>query len=86
MKLICLKITKRDNMDDLKHKIQTDPDFINCPEFDNSLKKFADAHPNGVDEKTIAKVMMVTKDEVKKIYQSAIQNLRSKLPVNIDRE
>jgi hypothetical protein len=73
-------------MQDLKKRVETEPDFIDCPEYDNSLKKFVDAHPNGVDEKTIAKVMVATKDEVKKIYQSAIQNLRARLPVNIDQE
>lgn len=73
-------------MQDLKRRVETEPDFINCPEYDNSLKKFVEAHPNGVDEKTIARVMATTKDDIKKIYQSAIQSLRSKLPVNIDQE
>lgn len=64
-----------------KHKILEDEDFIDYPRFKNSLKKFIEKHPDGVDNETIAKVLQMEEDEVEATYQSAIQKLKNNLGV-----
>lgn len=60
----------------LKKKIKDDPDFIYCPRLGNSLSKLLDKHPEGIDEDRIQTVLMMTKGQMDKIYESAIKKLR----------
>lgn len=60
----------------LKQKIKEDPDFIYCPRLGNSLNKLLDKHPDGIDEERIQTVLMMTKKQVEKIYESALNKLR----------
>lgn len=60
----------------LKQKIKEDPDFIYCPRLGNSLTKLIDKHPDGIEEDRIQTVLMMTKKQVDKIYESAIKKLR----------
>jgi hypothetical protein len=61
---------------DIKQLIETDEDFIYCPRLGNSLDKFIDNHPDGVDEDRIAKVLMMTEEEVREIFEQALKKLR----------
>lgn len=67
------------NKDKLKEKIEKDEDFIYCPRLGNSLTKFVEKNPEGVDDEKIAKVLMIEKDEVESIFQSAISKIRKNL-------
>jgi len=42
------------NTEVLKHKIDTEEDFVYCPRLKNSLSNFINKHPNGVDNVRIA--------------------------------
>lgn len=56
-------------------KILEEDDYIRCPKFSNSLSKFTEK--NEVSENpTIARLLMMSEDEVEKVYQEAIEQLR----------
>jgi hypothetical protein len=63
---------------EIQNKIATEEDYIRCPKLDNSLNKFI-ANPknsDGVKTETIARLLMMTEEEVERIHQEAIQMLR----------
>lgn len=68
-------------IDEKKHKILNDEDFIDYPKFKNSLSKLIEKYPDGVDTETIAKVLNMTEKEVEETYMSAIQKLKDNLGV-----
>lgn len=68
-------------LEEKKHKIQNDEDFIDYPKFKNSLSKLIEKYPDGVDTETIAKVLNMTEEEVEEIYQNAILKLKNNLGV-----
>lgn len=57
-------------------RIDTELDYINYPKFKNSINCLIKKYPNGVETNTIAKALMITPEEVEKIYQSAVKKLR----------
>lgn len=66
----------------VKEKIYEDEDFIYCPRLGNSLKKLINKNPEGVDNKRIAKVLMMTEEEVEETYESALKKFREALGIN----
>ena len=64
-----------------KFKVNEDEDFIDYPKFKNSLNKLIEKYPEGVDQETIAKVLMMTTEEVEETYASAIKKLQLALGV-----
>ena len=68
-------------IDEKKHNIEEDEDFIDCPKFKNSIKKLIDKHPDGIEDDMIAKVLNITPQEVKKIYAGAIVKLQKSLDI-----
>lgn len=60
-------------------KIDEDPDYIDSPKYDFSLKKFLSSNPNGVSDKIIAKVLKLKTDDIDKLYACAIIKLRKAL-------
>jgi hypothetical protein len=59
-------------------KIIENEDYIRCPKFDNSLNKFTNNQKNseGVKNSTIARLLMMTEEEVEVKYQEAVTILR----------
>jgi uncharacterized membrane protein YheB (UPF0754 family) len=64
-----------------KRKLEEDEDFIDYPKFKNSLTKLIEKYPEGVDQETIAKVLMMSEEEVEETYASAIKKLQISLGV-----
>lgn len=60
----------------LSEKIQTDPDFVNYPALDNSLKKVLKAHPEGLSVDKIAKALMLTEEQVNTIMAAALSKFK----------
>jgi len=56
--------------------IDEDPDFINAPAYSNSLKKFLKESKIEAKDSTIAKMLMMTTEEFKAVYESALKKLR----------
>jgi len=65
----------------IKLKIETEDDFIYCPRLGNSLKKLIEKNPDGVDESRIAKVLLISEEEVKELFDSAISKIRNLMEI-----
>lgn len=67
------------NKESLMEMIYHDEDYIYCPRLGNSLKKLIDKNPDGVDTERIAKVLLMSEEEVEKIFEESLIKLRKKL-------
>ena len=63
----------------LEDRILNDDDYIHCPRLKNSLTNMVNTNPEGVDNERIAKVLLITEEEVEELYQSALRKLRKVL-------
>lgn len=57
-------------------RILDDEDYIRCPKFSNSLNKFTQKNSEGVENSTIARLLMMSEEEVEAKFQEAVQKLR----------
>lgn len=62
---------------DIYRKIREEVDYIRCPKCSNSLSKFLSKNPEGVENSTVARLLMVSESEVEKIYSDAVRMLRA---------
>lgn len=62
--------------DEMQKKIKLEEDYIRCPKFGNSLSKFTMKNSEGVENSTIARLLMISEEEVEKMYQEAIEILK----------
>jgi uncharacterized protein with PIN domain len=63
---------------ELHRRIREEIDYIRCPKCGNSLAKFlAKNEEDEVKNSTIARLLMVSEDEVEKIYNDAVRMLRA---------
>lgn len=69
-------VSKKKTKEDIQELIFHNEDFIHCPRLGNSLEKLIDKNPDGVDDKRIAKVLLMSEEEVKRIFASALFKLR----------
>lgn len=63
----------------IRHLIDNDEDYIHSPSNNNSLKEFVLNNPDGVDNDKIARVLLLSTEEVDLIYHQAILKIRNKL-------
>lgn len=63
-------------------RLDLDPDFIVSPKHGNSLKRFLDENPNGVENAVVARVMKLSEQEVEETFQRALIKLREAMQVN----
>lgn len=64
---------------ELKKRILEEEDYIRCPKFNNSLNKFLAKNGDGVENKVIARLLMITEDEVEKLYIECVKDLREEM-------
>jgi hypothetical protein len=64
---------------DIHKKIKQDEDYIRCPKFSNSLSKFLAKFSDGVEDSTIARLLMISEEEVQKLYGEAVSKLRQEM-------
>jgi hypothetical protein len=60
-------------------RIDTDPDFVDSPKHNNSLKKLIADYPGGAPDRIIRRVLRLTQEEVEAVYLRAILKLRENL-------
>lgn len=60
-------------------KVREEEDYIRSPKDSNSLVKFLAKNSEGVENSTIARLLMTSEEEVNKIYQEAVVALREDL-------
>ena len=68
--------------EEAKKKIETDPDFIFCKRFNNSLEECIDRYPDGAPDKVIAQSLMMTEEEVKEVTEATVEKLRKIMKVD----
>lgn len=61
---------------DMLKKILEDEDYIRCPKFSNSLNRFTAKNSEGTENSTIARLLMLSEEEVEQKFQEAIKMLR----------
>lgn len=63
--------------------IQESEDYIRCPKCGNSLSRFLMKNPDGIENATISRLLMIPEEQVEKVYEEAIEMLRKDM-VNED--
>lgn len=68
---------KKNSGEEIKKRLNEDPDFIYAPHYKYSLSYFLKIHPEGTsDFNKIAKFLKLSRSEAEKIYHSAIEKIR----------
>jgi len=69
---------------DIKNKIETDPDFINLKRFDFSLKKLQEKYPNGAPDRIISQALGLPEAEINQRVQQVLSKLKSQITYDIE--
>lgn len=62
--------------DELQKRVVEEEDYVRAPKYSNSLSKFLANNSDGVENATIARLLMISEEEVVKLHEEAIQILR----------
>ncbi len=62
--------------EDIKKRILEENDFVKSYKHSNSLTKFLSRNIKELDDSTIARLLMIEKNEVEEIYQKAVELLK----------
>lgn len=65
--------------EEIQKRIAEDEDYIRSPKNSNSMAKFLAKNTDGVDDGAIARLLTMTEEKVKKIYEEAVEFLRKKM-------
>lgn len=63
---------------DLVHE---DPDFIYIGRFEYSLEKLLERYPDGAPTRIIAQALMITPEDVERIYAKIVRQLQRRMGV-----
>jgi hypothetical protein len=69
--------------DDVRTRIDTDPDYIFSRRFNYSLAEFQERYPEGAPNKLIAQALAISEEEVEDLYEQVIAKLRSAMKVEL---
>lgn len=72
--------------DEMLRKIKEDPDFIHAPKFGNSLQKFLAKNDNLLENGAVGRLLLISQEEVERIYQESIVELRKEMIEDDDRD
>lgn len=64
---------------ELSARVTTDEDYIRCPKFGNSLSRFINKNPDGIENDAIARLLLTTEEEVNRLYEEAVALLREEM-------
>lgn len=67
---------------EIQKKIMSEEDYIRCPKFSNSLTKFLEKFSDGVEDSKIARVLMISEEKVKQLYEDAVEKLHNLMKKN----
>ena len=71
--------------DNIVKKILEDEDFVNSPKYQNSLQKLLAKTDNVLENGAIGKLLLIPAEEVERIYQESIIELRKGMIDDEDR-
>lgn len=75
---------KKITHDDVKLLLKEDPDFIFSKKFDFSLKNLLERYPEGVSNKMIAKVLLMSEIDVNKTLTDVLTKIRKRLKIEVN--
>lgn len=61
---------------ELQKRVLEEEDYVRAPKFSNSLSKFLTRNSDGVENATIARLLMIPESEVEKLFLEAIEMLK----------
>lgn len=61
---------------ELQQRVLQEEDYVRAPKFSNSLAKFLARNSDGVENATIARLLMIPEAEVEKLFAEAVLILR----------
>jgi hypothetical protein len=61
---------------EIQKRILEEEDYIRCPKLGNSLNRFTAKNSEGVENGTIARLLLLSEEEVDKLYREAVGMLR----------
>jgi hypothetical protein len=61
---------------EIQRRILEEEDYVRCPKLGNSLNKFTAKNHEGVENATIARLLLMSEEEVDRVYQEAVAELR----------
>jgi hypothetical protein len=64
---------------EMEKKIHNEEDFVHAPKFGNSLNKVLAKTDNVLENNAIGRLLLLSADEVEKIYQESIVELKKEL-------
>lgn len=65
--------------EEIQKRIQEEEDYVRAPKFSNSLTKFLAKNSEGIENAAIARLLMITEEEVEAIYADAISQLQEEM-------
>jgi hypothetical protein len=65
--------------DEIQKKIRGEEDYVRSPKCSNSLAKFLVKNPDGVEDNIIARLLMMPEEQVKEVYEEAVEMLREQM-------
>jgi len=68
--------------EEMKHMIETDPDYIASKRYGYSLNTLLERYPDGCPDRIIANVLQMSEEEVETAYQGIVRKLRSLMKVD----
>ena len=71
---------------EMEKKILEDEDFIHAPKFGNSLNKFLAKTENLLENGAIGRLLLVTAEEVERLYQESVIRLKKEMNPDEDEE
>jgi len=60
-------------------RINNDPEFVYLKRLDYSLTRVIERFPEGAPDRTVAQALMITAEDVHRIYNDIVMRLRAKL-------
>lgn len=64
---------------DIQKRVKEEEDYIRCPKFNNSLTKFLAKNSDGVEDGTIARLLMIPEEKVQEIYDEAVEKIKQEM-------
>jgi hypothetical protein len=67
--------------EEIRCKINTDPDYIAIKRFDYSLDKVIEKYPDGAPTKVICTALLMEEEEVMEMYEKIVLKIRGMLDI-----
>ena len=69
------------SLEQIKDKLRNDPGFISMKRFDFSIDKLEQRYPDGPPDHIIAQALGLEPEELKDLYRSIVQKLKTSMGV-----